>query len=606
MKNKKNRLLLALASTFLVGGALTSLTACGNNAPTSSVSSAMWDVSINADNIVLDTYDSFQLVVKTNYEGTVTFTSSNPSIADVNETGLVSSYGTDGECNIVVNVGGEKRTLKTSVSDKGNMPVLEVGESEVSILHDESFLIEPKLLYKGEDVTREAEISATSSDPTTAGVNVSVNKNITISALNIGEAAINVKASIYGKQVAKEINVKIVAKGAVFLVEEGFNIDMDTLDAEDQNSTVQMHAGVYKNGTKIEGATISYESLDPSVASVTSEGLITAQKTGNCGIKLSSVNAGVLTTATVNVHVGLSVRELSGTFDMELDRSYNNIYVPATLSGDVESILWDGQNVAASYDRGSKYISLTGSKALLKASEAKSESPLSIYTSTCRYDTTVNPYSLLLRNADDLETIRYRREPGWADITKSVNIAGYYVLANDIDCSAHTFSQPGNNSYNDKYGFIGMLDGMGHSIKNISFKGSQNCLLGSVGVGGVVKNITFDNAVVFDNSYCSIIAVHVLGGTIKDVTINMGATMNYQSTDIGIVASRTVAKSTLTNITINAAGLRIANVFGNNGFNVASSNNVVINAKEVASLYYEEKDTAPHTSASGVKINYVD
>lgn len=67
------------------------------------------------------------------------------------------------------------------------------------------------------------------------------------------------------------------------------------------------------------------------------------------------------------------------------------------------------------------------------------------------------------------------------------NLAAYYVLTSDIDCSGVTWTAIGTQSAP----FIGSLDGNGHQIKNLAITGANRGMFGIAGPGAEFKNIRF-------------------------------------------------------------------------------------------------------------------
>jgi hypothetical protein len=68
------------------------------------------------------------------------------------------------------------------------------------------------------------------------------------------------------------------------------------------------------------------------------------------------------------------------------------------------------------------------------------------------------------------------------------NLAGHYVLNNNIDCNNTTFTSVGGTGGSTP--FTGTLDGQGHTIKNINFNG---CGIFCSSNGATIENLTLSN-----------------------------------------------------------------------------------------------------------------
>lgn len=76
------------------------------------------------------------------------------------------------------------------------------------------------------------------------------------------------------------------------------------------------------------------------------------------------------------------------------------------------------------------------------------------------------------------------------------NLAAYYILTADIDCSGVSWTAIGTQSTP----FIGSLDGNGHQIKNLAITGANRGMFGIAGPGAVFKNIQFVGCTVSSTS----------------------------------------------------------------------------------------------------------
>ncbi|WP_066020437.1 MULTISPECIES: fibronectin type III domain-containing protein [Clostridium] len=127
-----------------------------------------------------------------------------------------------------------------------------------------------------------------------------------------------------------------------------------------------------------------------------------------------------------------------------------------------------------------------------------------------------NPY--IISNVQQLKNMNY-------------NLTAYYKLANDIDLSSINWTPIGNNNVP----FTGVLDGDGHSIKNISMNRLGTDLSGLFGCisGATIKNLSINNVNIIGGNYTGAITGNVIGGKITSTIDNCyanGTIVGYRCT----------------------------------------------------------------------------
>lgn len=166
-----------------------------------------------------------------------------------------------------------------------------------------------------------------------------------------------------------------------------------------------------------------------------------------------------------------------------------------------------------------------------------------VYNKKVAYVVTFQAYAKIIRTAEDLSCLIIKKESAEA-VTQYTN-DGYYILANDIDCTgvkydAHTrVLGLGANLSNKNCGFVGTFDGQGHTITNFEVpKGGMFLILGN---NAVVRNVGFKNAILnttTDNDKFTL-ATYIYGASISNVYIDCSsvfATVN-NALIAGFVAS---------------------------------------------------------------------
>lgn len=110
---------------------------------------------------------------------------------------------------------------------------------------------------------------------------------------------------------------------------------------------------------------------------------------------------------------------------------------------------------------------------------------------------------MLIKSAEDLAELGYKGES--TSQNGIVFDSQYYALAGDIDASgvAITASNP---AFEDSLGFLGVFEGNGHTIRNLTVIGGQG-LFGAVGKNATIQNVTFENVSVVQGNYALAFAI---------------------------------------------------------------------------------------------------
>ncbi len=154
-------------------------------------------------------------------------------------------------------------------------------------------------------------------------------------------------------------------------------------------------------------------------------------------------------------------------------------------------------------------------------------------------------------------------------------IYGQYVLANDLDGEGKeaTGSYISLGTVNYAYGFRGIFDGDGHSIKN--YKSSLFGFFLVVGNGAIIRNVNFD-----DIHYqvkekggtrgLAVLGRFILGATFDNLVFSLSSdsvttddkAVGGKNDSTGILCTEIFSFNTVRNLTINAQGFELASVFG--------------------------------------------
>ena len=164
--------------------------------------------------------------------------------------------------------------------------------------------------------------------------------------------------------------------------------------------------------------------------------------------------------------------------------------------------------------------------------------------------------------------------------TVNARNTGYYILGGDVHGQWGTIQGGSKTAWSQNDGFGGVFDGRGYTIDRFSVSGYG--IFGGLGKA-VVKNVNFDMVTLNDNA--PLFGRTMFNSTIENVTVKLN---DYKSTsgECGIFVSRqTNVNAVYKNITVDANGKNIYNVFGNE-FNASTTvENFVINNAGTVTLY---------------------
>ena len=208
-----------------------------------------------------------------------TWSTSNTSVATINSTGVVSAVST-GEVKITASV------TKDNVSYSASVPL--------GIYAPSAFSVAPSAIIwnKGDNLQLEAVYFSTSgvTNPTCTYTSsnssiASVSSTGLVTFVEVGECYITVTAtSIQGNPV---VTVPVLVVGIPEVAIPIIRIEVNPPSKDlFKNETQQLTAKAYKgDGSEATGITFTWNSLDESIATVNSSGLVTPLKTGTTYIQ---------------------------------------------------------------------------------------------------------------------------------------------------------------------------------------------------------------------------------------------------------------------------------------------------------------------------------
>lgn len=553
-------------------------------------------LELNYRYYTLEIYDNITLTpIIQETEGTLVWSSSNTSIAVVDENGYVEGVGT-GEATITALVGNDIATCRIIVSDNGLIPDLLVGDKEISVANKTEYTLSPVLQYNGKAV------SGTEFTYKSSNENILTVENGTIRGVSYGTATVNISTKWKHSNEAFTTAVKVTIVPNVGLrISNAHDLTIYTLDRLNGVSygvEKEIKYEVTLDGVALNVAPtdIEWSIANDKIATV-EDGLLTAVNAGTTNVRLDysltvdGEEYPLTTSATVAVVrpvVEVTEELLVDTWtDVNAERDKTKIaLVGEDIFGeDLEVVQVLDQATGKIYD-------------LVNGAFQKGEKPdlgkrtWTVYNTKYGYSMPAYVASMVIKNANDLMLLSDLFDNGLKD--------GYYVLDNDVNFLGNSFGAKGRAL------FQGTIDGRGHTITNIQvFQG----MVYQMGVHGVIKNLGLLNVSVTSYNESGVFVSTCLG-TLENVfasgvsngsvsagafafrlyegaeIINSTAILNYNgageiATSCGAFAAEVYSMVTLTDSYV------ITNTYGGVDGNRYGGDNVVENANKMRVAIYE-------------------
>ncbi len=552
-KTKKIFLAFAACLTLALAGAGV---ACQNEEQSSTPSpnpmeESLISVHFSVSQVEVAQYESVNLNYKV--KGTtsaVEFSSSDETIATVDENGRVTAKGLLGNVIITAKVDGVSAMCNVIVKRTTISPVLVLGATAYNLEMGESVRFSVDTEWNKEILNEDFVCEAVVEDKQDVASTISVNgKVITLTAGNKAEEfSVIISATVRGEYTSERISVrveesklKIRALNTAFVpAKGGYAAQISTTDkVGDMANRIPLDFAVGK-GTKIfEDVDVSWTLEGDSVtlmgAEIVGERTGTAVLHGTATVNGETANVQVVCEVVApEVHLeDTGVLEVENLQTLTLDTKLIGEFVNAELHGKEVSTLKVGQKISF---RGNK-------ENFPKEARLLGEQTLVLNTDKVRYTMDVTIYTMIINNADELDRMATLANTGATEICQAKNSSmygkevnsqyfdGYFVLGNDIDYNREFLSMTNTlavwyvtgTELDYTRGFKGIFDGMGYNIDGMTVgkhalkdENAAGGMFGFLPKEGVVRNVSFTNATVLANSgfICS------LGdGTVENVSI---------------------------------------------------------------------------------------
>ena len=524
------------------------LAACDNGGETQSEVT----VTLSEETLTLDLYEPATL------EATVTGTdedpvwsSSNEAVATVSDTGEVVGLS-NGQATITATVGDVSDSCAVTVQSTGATPMITGLPTQVTMAVDDTRTLTPAAEYKGNalSLTYAYESSdAAVASVTSAGV---------ITAEGRGTATVSVTASYYTFNLEQDITVTVTDNVSIALDADSLSLNV--------NDTRQLEATITVNGeayTSTEG--IAWSSSDSEAVEVSGTGLVTAKAETQMPVTvtLTFTYEGQTFTADCTVSVARETVDLTEEAVTEIeiyaDAEADTVTLPlsmipssyAVTAADVTSVRDASYSASIPFENDGDTLELvkfTGENTV--GNIYSGETTYEIGTAEYVFEVPVLMISKVLKTADDIDDMLdyCMMDPAtvYSQADSKFYYVGYFTLGDDIDYDGNTIGNWSDYDSiggvtNGSNGFAGTVDGRNHTISNMAVDNNNNGFIGTLALGGELKNIAFLNARLMRGP-CAVAVGLIAGGTVDNVIVHGTRTAGAPSwAPAGMLAVKTTA-----------------------------------------------------------------
>ncbi len=303
MNKPLSSLLLLLSSSFV-------LAACGGGGDSSVVNAS---ISISQSSLTLEAYETHALsYTLTGKEGTPTWSSSDPSVASVDQNGLVTALK-KGTCTIDIALGDLKDSCALTVNAISMAPRIVLSDLVATVDKNGSYVIDAYVLYKGEKLVEDLTLSLVDEETNVASLSYE-NGKIHVSGLNYGEVDYVVSATVKGVLITSPLKIKVVNSSLklslsntdIEYVDDAYDLKMNSyhFDDDDEYPTEYTPIVNFTENDKPATYPLVYTSSNEAVAVFDETHKILAKKEGEATLKITCEEFAASITIKVRVYKG--------------------------------------------------------------------------------------------------------------------------------------------------------------------------------------------------------------------------------------------------------------------------------------------------------------
>lgn len=584
---------LALSLTFATALTAVGCKGCGGDGEdSSSVESVDSSIDFGAEDspvsikfgqgqVSVNQYETIALT--TTVKGTskaLTFTSSDEAVASVDANGVVTAKDKIGSATISATVEGVTATCVINVVKSPYLPEIVFNQREYTIEDGDVLKFSVATEWNKEILDEDVTYAVTfAEDSLGAKAELGVEGNeVTVKSKGVESVEAIVSATVRGIYTSKSFTVNVVEASlriqptsATFTpTVGGYKTSISTtaeLESDLENS-VSLDFAVTKGSQTFTDATIEWTISNNTLAKITDNNVV-GQKRGTVELTGTVTKDGE--TAEIKLFCEVVPPEVkldeTAVFDLSTLKNY---VVKSALKGKITDAEFHGEKVTSSV-RGSNRLMLD-TTLFPKQASLLGKQQLVVNTEIARYIMDVEVYTRIIKTADDLKMMRelaYTNEweysiPQKKDVS-SEYYDGYFVLGNDIAFNDVIESMTNtdkvktiqNTEKDNTRGFRGIFDGNGYTIDGVESTLNENYkdpgdhskgespaltssggIFGYLGTGGIVRNVTFTNAVLrgLNGFICAygdglienvVVSYKKIGGNI--MTSGFGAGKDYRA-----------------------------------------------------------------------------
>ncbi len=587
---KTSKALLLVASSFVLG-----LASCGSSSNGPKEVPYSEDNGVKTDNVYLGLLEKKEYTPDSRLDFAVTL--SDTSLATY-EDGAFQSFFKEGTLTATFVSLSVTYEVSVIIAKDGTVPLFELETQNLSVYNGTTYLLDTSLSYRGADVKDYEHTIKVTKETNQGTSSIEVDgDSLKISGNSVGIDTYTVYTEFAGFVLSKTLEVSV--KNNDGLVICGKNLVYDNLGP---HYTISMYKysenpislkddiRVLKGGKDVSYSNLSIVFADPSVLSMDGVNLL-PHKSGKTSFTVTaegeSIEVSVEIYKPVMGNYDVEVAEQRFDLDMSVTSTASSrtfvsnssnskkIDIPAKAEyQEISKLVVNGTEIdfassSASYSSSDKQVSFNAS---LFTIENYGKQSVSVYLDTSDY---TDVYTFTLDFVTKYITTYSQMKEYFVQKYAKDAIYGQYILANDLDGEGKdaTASYVDLGTVNYAYGFKGIFDGNGHSIKN--YKSTIYGFFLVVGNGAIVRNVNFENIhyqvkETGGSRGLSAFGRFISGATLDNLTFTLdddSVTTNKDAvggkTDsTGILCTEVFTYNIVRNLTINAQGFELASVFG--------------------------------------------
>lgn len=503
-------------------------------------------IRLNEENVTLNVNDTYQIqsyVYNTNKYPS--FTSSDKTILEVTQGGLVTALK-EGRASVTISVDDIQKNCYFVVYKNTYSPSIFLNVNNLELYVGDKYVVTASLSYKNEEPIENVNFNFAvdaDSTPSLIGLSKKSKNSAEIVANRVGDIKLTVSCSYGGNTIINKLNIRINPRcdltyriNNMEMVRGGYAVNISSKSYKDLCSdSIIPDIEFFYQGEKINSPSLSYVSKNSKIAYFDGE-KIKALTYGETDIVATCSYKGE--EAIINIHVDVSLPYIPVERSEELLLEVTN---PSTYSfalNDDEKALILGDKSTIQFVRmGNKYVGyydkdeslikfdseflptfakdMGNQKLILETEEACYMFDIFVCTKVIKTATDFDLMGSLAKNAvpaalkekEEYSIYTHDIIPLWD---------GYFVLGNDIVYNGDdiknkkAYNSPADSvdvwQYQETgtywqnghmYGFRGVFDGRGFNIHGLKINenGQSGGIFGVLNIDGVIKNVSFTNAI---------------------------------------------------------------------------------------------------------------